>query len=69
MPGLKSKQDEPIAIVGLSCRFSGIATTPEGLWHMLSKGMSTWSGNGKTRFNLESFWHPKSETAGSVSKF
>lgn len=30
--------DEPIAIVGMACRFPGGASTPEGLWDVLSAG-------------------------------
>ncbi|MEU9993618.1 SDR family NAD(P)-dependent oxidoreductase, partial [Streptomyces sp. NPDC048045] len=30
--------DEPIAIVGMSCRFPGGVTGPEDLWHMLDSG-------------------------------
>ncbi len=30
--------DEPVAIVGIACRFPGEATSPEGLWWHLSSG-------------------------------
>ena len=61
-------QDDLIAIVGIGCRFSGLATTPEGFWHMLAKGISSWSNNGSTRFNLDSFWRPEAGISGSVSE-
>ncbi|WP_345597893.1 type I polyketide synthase, partial [Streptomyces marokkonensis] len=38
---LKAKEDkdrEPIAIVGMSCRFPGGVRSPEELWHLLSEG-------------------------------
>ncbi|XHG07542.1 hypothetical protein AWENTII_010681 [Aspergillus wentii] len=62
-----SDAPEPIAIIGLSCRYSGIADTPDGLWQMLSKGMTSWSRNARNRFNLDAFWHPKGELAGSFN--
>ncbi|KAJ5778489.1 hypothetical protein N7520_001735 [Penicillium odoratum] len=58
---------EPVAIIGMSCRYSGMADTPDGLWQMLSKGMTSWSRNARDRFNIDSFWHPKSELSGSFN--
>lgn len=58
----------PIAVVGMSCRLSGIATNPEGLWQMLSRGLTGWSNNGSSRFQMDAFWHPQADLNGSVSK-
>ncbi|CAN9150169.1 unnamed protein product [Alternaria alternata] len=57
---------DPIAIIGMSCRFSGMADTPDAFWQMLSKGMTSWSRDARNRFKLESFWHPKNDLAGSI---
>ena len=62
-----STQDQPIAIIGMGCRFSGIATNPQSLWTMLSRGISSWSNNGGNRFKLDSFWHPNADVSGCVS--
>ncbi|PVI01286.1 polyketide synthase [Periconia macrospinosa] len=58
---------EPIAIVGMACRLSGIATSPEGLWRMLSNGLTGWSSSTSNRFKLDSFWHPQHDLSGSFS--
>ena len=58
---------EPIAIVGMSCRFSGTACDEHGLWKLLAEGSTTWASNAKDRFNMESFYHPSPQMAGSVS--
>jgi len=63
---LDSGVPEPIAIIGMSCRLSGTATSPNGLWQMLSKGLTGWSTDGGNRFRLESFWHPQADLGGSV---
>jgi Beta-ketoacyl synthase, N-terminal domain len=57
----------PIAIIGIGCRFPGDATNPQKLWDMLSDGRSGWSSEPKNRFKMKSFYHPSSETNGSVS--
>ena len=62
-----SKQDQPIAIIGMGCRFSGIAINPQSLWTMLTRGMSSWTNNGGDRFKLDSFWHPNADVSGCVS--
>jgi emericellamide synthase (highly reducing iterative type I polyketide synthase) len=59
---------DAIAIVGMSCRFSGIANSPEGLWQMLSNGLTGWTNTADKRFNLNAFWHPKAGLSGSVSR-
>ncbi|MFE6692029.1 type I polyketide synthase [Streptomyces sp. NPDC057743] len=40
----EAKDTEPIAIIGMSCRFPGGATSPEQLWHLLSSGEDALSG-------------------------
>ncbi|KFY43786.1 hypothetical protein V495_03781 [Pseudogymnoascus sp. VKM F-4514 (FW-929)] len=57
----------PIAVVGMSCRLSGIATNPEGLWQMLSRGLTGWSNNGSSRFQMDAFWHPQADFNGSFN--
>lgn len=57
----------PIAIIGMSCRLPGTATSPDGLWNMLSKGLSGWSQSAGSRFKMDAFYHPATEMNGSVS--
>lgn len=35
---LLERSGEPIAIVGMSCRFPGGVSTPEDLWEMVAQG-------------------------------
>ena len=59
---------EPIAIVGLSCKFAGEASNPSKLWTMLSEGRSAWSEIPADRFNTKGVYHPDHEKAGTVSR-
>ncbi|MEU1290500.1 type I polyketide synthase, partial [Kitasatospora sp. NPDC005856] len=49
--GTVAVEDEPIAIVGMACRFPGGARTPEALWALLSG-----SGDAMTGFPADRGW-------------
>ncbi|PGH10855.1 hypothetical protein AJ79_05215 [Helicocarpus griseus UAMH5409] len=49
---------EPIAIIGIGCRFPGDVGNPEDFWRLLSKGGSGWSVVPADRWNADSFYHP-----------
>ena len=57
----------PIAIVGMSCRFPGDATSPEKLWELCAEARSAWSEVPSERFNQKAFYHPHAEKLGTVS--
>ena len=56
---------EPIAIIGVGCRFPGGANSPNELWELLSEGRCAWSDVPRDRFNWKSFHHPDPEIQGS----
>ncbi|KAK6608712.1 Lovastatin diketide synthase LovF 12 [Botrytis cinerea] len=58
---------EPIAIVGISCRFPAGANSPEELWSLISQGKSAWSDVPEDRFNWKSFLHPSSDVVGMIN--
>jgi hypothetical protein len=60
-------KSEPIAIIGLSCKFAGDATSPENLWRMLAEGRNAWSEIPATRFNAKGVYHPDPDRLGTVS--
>lgn len=57
---------EPIAVVGMACRFPGQATNTEKFWDLLSRGHDTWSKFPKARFNQQAFWNADSAHHGTV---
>jgi acyl transferase domain-containing protein len=61
------RASEPIAIIGLSCKFAGDATNPDELWKMLVEGKSAWSEVPASRFNLKGVYHPNHEKPSTVS--
>ncbi|KAI0198468.1 reducing type I polyketide synthase [Astrocystis sublimbata] len=56
---------EPLAIVGMACRFAGGLTSPEKLWDFVAEGRSAWSEIPESRFNLSSFYHPQPDKAST----
>lgn len=62
-----SKDQEPIAIIGLSCKFAGDAANPQGLWKMLAEGRDAWSEIPTSRFNPKGVYHPDAQKLSTVS--
>ncbi len=61
---------EPIAIVGIGCRFPGSSDSPEAFWNTLCEGKDTVTVLPKERFNKKTFYHPKLGVEGkSYSKW
>lgn len=58
---------QPIAIVGMSCRFPAGCDDPEKLWALLSDGKSAWTDVPPDRFQWKSFHHPSADVAGTFS--
>lgn len=63
---LEERAREPIAIVGMSCRFPGGADTPEKLWDLLRDGVDATSEVPAGRWDVESLYDPDPEAAGKV---
>ena len=62
-----NQDKEPIAIIGIGCRFPGGASTPGEFWDFLSKG-----GNGvidvpADRWNGTALYHPEYTLPGKIS--
>ncbi|KAL5342468.1 hypothetical protein BJX70DRAFT_394689 [Aspergillus crustosus] len=57
---------EPIAIIGMSCKFSGGASSPEKLWDLMASGKTGWSEIPEDRFNLQGVYHPNHERTSTT---
>jgi hypothetical protein len=66
-PGGDKTAPEPIAIIGMSCKFPGGATSPDKLWRMCIEGRDGWSEIPKSRFNAAAFFDEDHEKTSSVS--
>lgn len=58
---------EPIAVIGMSCKFSGGANSPEKLWDLMASEKTGWSEIPEDRYNLKGVYHPNHERTSTVS--
>lgn len=61
------RQHEPIAIVGIGCRFPGGASSPSKLWELLREPKTVAKQIPPDRFNLERFFHPDGHHHGTCN--
>ena len=65
LDALENQRVEPIAIVGMSCRFPGGADSPEAFWELLHNGVDAISEVPSDRWNLnEVYWLTVEATNG-----
>ncbi|WP_063752932.1 type I polyketide synthase [Streptomyces sp. NRRL S-350] len=63
--GPAAATDDPIAIVGMGCRFPGGADSPEGLWRVAADGIDTIADYpGGRGWNLDELYEPEPGKAG-----
>lgn len=57
---------EPIAIVGIGCRFPGGADSPERFWDLLVNGIDAIGEFPEGRFDIDAYYDPTPTTPGKI---
>ncbi|MBF2019678.1 MAG: acyltransferase domain-containing protein [Hydrococcus sp. C42_A2020_068] len=58
---------EPIAIIGMGCRFPGGADNPEAFWRLLRDGVDAITEVPPQRWDMEKYYDPDPDTPGKIS--
>ncbi|MEU4898936.1 SDR family NAD(P)-dependent oxidoreductase, partial [Streptomyces sp. NPDC044780] len=65
-PAAAAVSDEPLAIIGMSCRFPGDVRSPEALWRLLADGGDAVSAFPTDRaWDLDQLYHPDPDHSGT----
>ncbi|MEO5330728.1 MAG: amino acid adenylation domain-containing protein [Magnetococcus sp. YQC-5] len=67
LKAVEESKIEPIAVIGMSCRFPGHANTPERFWELLQSGTDAITEVPQDRWNAEAWHHPDPETPGTIN--
>ncbi|MGZ9226514.1 MAG: type I polyketide synthase, partial [Anaerolineales bacterium] len=63
----QNSRSEPIAIVGIGCRFPGGANSPDAYWKMLCEGVDAITEIPKSRWDVDQYYDPDPETPGKMA--
>ena len=66
LDAIEHQQTEPIAIVGIGCRFPGDANTPESFWQLLQNGVDSVTEVPSSRWNANAYYDANPEVAGKT---
>ena len=64
---MSSQKKEPIAIIGLGCRFPGGSNCPQEYWNLLSQGKDAIIEVPSDRWNVENYYSPNPKAPGKMT--
>lgn len=64
---LKQRAVEPIAVVGMGCRFPGRANDPDSFWQLMIEGRDAITEVPPGRWDLDAFYDPDADAPGKMS--
>ncbi len=63
---LETEKDEPIAIVGMGCRFPGNVDTPESFWKLIREGNNAVTEVPLSRWDIDAYYDPDQDAPGKM---
>src|SRR3569833_2398350 len=64
---LRGERQEPVAIVGMACRFPGGCETPQAFWRLLRDGRGAMSDVPADRWDIEHYYDPEPAAPGKMA--
>jgi len=59
--------DQPIAVIGMACRFPGGADTPDAYWQLLQQGRDAISEIPSDRWDVNTYYDPEVDASGKMT--
>jgi acyl transferase domain-containing protein len=66
LESLGTAATEPIAVVGMACRFPGGAVDPDAFWDVLERGVDAVSEIPRDRWDMDAFYDPNPDAPGKM---
>lgn len=66
LDAVENASREPVAVIGIGCRFPGGANGPDDFWRLLETGVDVSTDIPADRWNVESFFDPNPDTPGKM---
>jgi myxalamid-type polyketide synthase MxaE and MxaD len=66
LEAVNKEKTEPIAIIGLGCRFPGNANDPDSFWNLLHKGIDAVTEVPPGRWDVDAYYDPNPDTPGKT---
>jgi acyl transferase domain-containing protein/acyl carrier protein len=66
LDALEYAKTEPIAVIGIGCRFPGGANTPEEFWQVLHNGVDAITEVPPDRWDIEKYYDPNPDATGKI---
>lgn len=66
VPQIAASAPEPLAIIGMSCRFPGGVDSPESFWRLLESGVDAVCPVPGDRWNMDDFYDPTPGKPGKI---
>ncbi|NEP29953.1 type I polyketide synthase [Moorena sp. SIO3B2] len=63
----ETQSKEPIAIIGMSCRFPGGVDSPESFWQLLNNGVDAICEVPSNRWKVNNYYDPDPDAPGKIS--
>src|SRR5207253_912595 len=65
-PATPARNDGPVAIVGMGCRFPGGIVSPETYWEALCRGLVAITEIPRDRWDADAFYDPDPDAPGKM---
>ena len=66
LDAIERSKTEPLAIIGMGCRFPGGGNNPEGFWQLLRNGVDAVAEMPQDRWDVEAYYDPDPDVPGKI---